>query len=393
MADVCSDLGLEIPEFSEDTHNKLAQVIPDLGTTHNPVDVSAQILVKLDAFKKAMKIIIADDKVDILVVLISALTGAIADMIANDIVEVFKESEKLIAVGWSGSETLYGSAKNILTNAKVPIYKTPPQVAKALHPLITFSETRRTWLQNKKSFANSFQINTARQSKAKSYISGKRNILTEYESKQLLSMYGITVTNEYLAVNPQEAAEKAKNIGFPVAIKVNSSLTPHKSDIGGLKINIKNSDEAILAYREIIDNISKSLCVNTIKEVLVQEMVTGGHEVILGALNDPDYGPVVMFGMGGIFVEVLKDVSYRVAPLDYWDAMAMIDEVKGSTILKGARGKARGDINALANAIVAFSQMIVELESDFKEIDVNPLVVLPEGNGIKVVDALIITNN
>ncbi|MCL2133906.1 MAG: acetate--CoA ligase family protein, partial [Bacteroidales bacterium] len=172
-------------------------------------------------------------------------------------------------------------------------------------------------------------------------------------------------------------------------LKINSSDILHKTEAGGIKINLKNSEEVAAAYEEIIKNV-KNVHKGSYNKVLVQEMASGGNEVIVGAINDPQFGPTVMFGLGGIYVEVFKDVSFRSAPVSHSEALRMIDEIKSSTILKGLRGKEKSDLSALADTIVNFSLMITELKDDFMEIDVNPLIVFPEGKGVKVVDALFV---
>jgi acetyltransferase len=173
-------------------------------------------------------------------------------------------------------------------------------------------------------------------------------------------------------------------------VKLDSPDILHKTEAGGLKLNIKTAAELKDAYRQVMGNARRYNPKARINGVLIQEMVSGGTEVIIGVNNDPQFGPTVMFGLGGIFVEILKDVSLRVAPLSLEDALEMIREIKGFKILSGARGRAKADIPAIADTLVRVSRMALDLESRLSELDINPLLVLPEGLGVRVADALVI---
>jgi len=193
-----------------------------------------------------------------------------------------------------------------------------------------------------------------------------------------------------VAKTEAEALEIAPIIGFPLAVKVDSPDILHKTEAGALKLFINNEEELKHAFNEVLGNSRKYKPDARINGALVQEMVQDGIEVIVGINNDPQFGPVVVFGLGGIFVEILKDVSMRVAPFNHAQAMDMIKEIKGYGVLAGARGKARGDIEALADVLVKVSHMATAMKDEIKELDINPLLVLPEGQGVRVADALVI---
>lgn len=214
-----------------------------------------------------------------------------------------------------------------------------------------------------------------------------RRILTEYESKQVLRAYEIPTTVEELASNQEEAAEVASRIGFPVVLKIVSPDITHKSDIGGVKLNIKNVNEVKPAFNAIINSVKQFKPDAKIFGVLVQKMSKPGREVIVGLTKDPQFGAVILFGLGGIFVEVLKDVSFRLPPISREDALEMISEVKGYPILKGIRGELPVDMNALADIIQKVSRMAMDLP-EVSEMDMNP--IFAQEKGVLAVDARIV---
>ncbi len=205
-----------------------------------------------------------------------------------------------------------------------------------------------------------------------------RRILTEHESKKILQAYDIPTTVEELALNSDDATRAASKIGFPVVLKIASPDITHKSDVGGVKLNLKNADEVKQAYNEILNNAKKNKPEAIILGVLVQKMSIQGREVIIGLTKDPQFGPVIMFGLGGIFVEVLKDVSFRLPPITREEALNMITEVKGYPILKGIRGDPPADVDALSDILEKISRMALEIP-EISEMDLNPIFVFDKG--------------
>ncbi|MDE1890128.1 MAG: acetate--CoA ligase family protein [Planctomycetota bacterium] len=215
----------------------------------------------------------------------------------------------------------------------------------------------------------------------------KRFELLEPEPKELIEIFGIPTTRRTVATSPADAVKAATAIGYPVVLKIVSPDVSHKTDVGGVKVGI-NSDEGVrVAYEEIIGNVKKRQPDARINGILVEEMAKASTEVIVGGLRDPQFGPAVMFGLGGIFVEVFKDVSFRIAPIEEHEALDMINEVKGAKILKGFRNTEALDISTLAQTIMHVSDMMVSIE-EIKEIDLNPVIVYPQG--LKSVDARVI---
>jgi acetate---CoA ligase (ADP-forming) subunit beta len=199
-----------------------------------------------------------------------------------------------------------------------------------------------------------------------------RTVLTEIEAKQAVREAGIAVTQTRLAASPKEAVAISKEIGYPVALKIASTDITHKSDVGGVKTGLKDAKEVKKAYEDIMASVADKKPQARIQGVTVQPMARPGVEVIIGMSKDPQFGPVIMFGLGGIFVEVLKDVSFRLIPIEKRDAVEMIEEIKGRALLNGYRGQEPAGKEALAEILLKVSAM-VEKTPDIKELDLNPV--------------------
>ena len=214
-----------------------------------------------------------------------------------------------------------------------------------------------------------------------------RHFLLEPEAKTVCIEYGIPVTKFEVAKSEAEAVKFAEAIGFPVVLKVVSPDIIHKSDVGGVIVGLKNAGEVRDAYKKILENVKKHRADAKIVGILVQEMAPASTEVIVGAIEDPQFGPALMFGLGGIFVEILRDVAFRIAPIDEDEAREMISEVKAYPLLKGYRNLPPADIEAIVKILVNTSRLVME-HQEIKELDLNPIMVY--GRGAKTVDARII---
>ena len=202
--------------------------------------------------------------------------------------------------------------------------------------------------------------------------------LTEEEASALLKKYGIPAVEGEAAGNEEEAVKAAEKLGYPVVLKIVSPDILHKTDAGGVLLGIEDEEGVRKGYRAVVENAEKYKPEARIEGVLIQKQAPKGREVIVGAVQDPQFEGVVMFGLGGVFVEVLKDVSFRIAPIDEEEALSMIEEIKGYPLLTGFRGEEKADIRAIARVISAVSRMIME-ERSIKEMDINPLLVYPRG--------------
>jgi len=217
-----------------------------------------------------------------------------------------------------------------------------------------------------------------------------RKALTEPEAKDLFACYRLPVTKSSLAKTEDDAARMAQEIGFPIVLKIVSPDILHKSDAGGVRVNLKDTEAVRMAFRTILENVKKYKADAEIHGILVCEMAPLGSEVICGSVNDSTFGPTVMFGLGGVFVEVLKDVTFRVAPISIDCALGMQQEIKGYPMLQGVRGEKRRDQEALAVVISRLSQLVADLDDEIAETDANPILLYEEGKGCRVVDARVI---
>jgi acetyltransferase len=206
----------------------------------------------------------------------------------------------------------------------------------------------------------------------------------------LIRAFGVSTTREEIAADAEAALAAAERIGYPVALKVNSADILHKTEAGGIRLGLRDAAAVRTAFAEVVANARAYDADAGIDGAVVQEMVSGGVETIVGVSYDAQLGPILLFGTGGVMVEVYNDVALRLCPITRGDALEMIDEVKGARLLRGYRGAPAADVDALADVLVGVSQMAAQLEGSLGELDINPLMVLPEGQGVKAADALVV---
>jgi acetyltransferase len=387
-ADEAVDGSLEIPELDEATQSAIMEVIPDYGSALNPVDVTAQVINEADDFVKVLEAMVARPDIHGLVIVITQITGPQGHQMAEDIVAMSRRTDKPITVAWTTSDNLVGDNIQVLVDGGVQHYKSPVRAVRAMGALMRYG----AFLAEHPATGRVAPVRTAggTREQALALLDAAGPELTEHQGKELLGLYGAPVTREGVATSEEEALRIAGEIGYPVALKIDSPDIQHKTEAGGLRLDIEGDEALVAAYREILEGARNYDPKARVTGVLVSEMVRGGTETIVGLNNDPHFGPTVLFGLGGIFVEILKDVALRVCPVGREEALEMIREIKGYKVLAGARGKARADIEAIADAIAAVSRLGLDLEDRIAELDINPLLVLPEGQGARVADALIV---
>lgn len=386
--DAAERYGIPLQFAPQDVQVELKKHMPEFGSAKNPVDLTG--MAGLEWYYDSTKYAIAHQWVDGLVVLYceTAMTNPmeIAQGIHKAIVEAGVK-DKPVTVSFVGGEKSE-AAMQWLVEQGIPAYGAPDLAVNAMAALREYalirSEAKETAVASKVADSK-----TARAIIAKAREDG-RNALTEIEAKQVFAAYGLPVTNTSLARTEDEAVAMAAKVGYPVVMKIVSPEILHKSDAGGVKVNIKDEAAAREAFRTILVNAKKYNADANIHGIAVQEMAPWGTEVILGSVNDPTYGPTTMFGLGGIFVEVLKDVTFRVAPVYESQAKRMLGEIRGAPILAGVRGESPRDRDALADVLCQYSNMILDLSDEISETDANPVLVYEEGKGLKVVDARII---
>jgi acetyltransferase len=309
--------------------------------------------------------------------------------ISSAILEVSKTTDKPIII-LSAMGSLRDFEAEIFDGSHIPIVTSATNAAEAIGALIRYSQNLKRYKEAQDFGQLQASVNV--EEIKESLKSGNRT-LTENESKKLLSYYGMTITEEAIAKSLDETMEIADRIGYPVALKVNSPQIIHKTDTSSIKLDIRNKTELKTAYHEVIANAKKYNAKADIQGVLVQEMVEGGTEVIIGVSHDPQFGPTIMFGLGGIFVELLKDISLRIVPITRRDAEEMVRGINGVQILEGFRGRPKADIDSLIDTLLRISRLCEDLGEIVSEIDINPVMVFDSGKGVKVVDALVVLRN
>ena len=384
MADRCAEAGLELPALAPATVERLRAIVPAFAALNNPIDVTAGILDDPDMFREALRLIATDPNVDMIGLPLAAVSGAVATTLAREVAALRQATDIPILVAWNAPEESAREAYAILAAAGVPRYRTPVRCARGFDALWQYARAQRRLAE-----IQAEQPLAVERPDVRTAIRGRKQDLAEFEAKRVLAAYGIPVTRETLATTRDEAVRAAAEIGFPVALKIQSADIPHKTEAGGVRIGVADREAAAAAFDEIVANATKHVPGARIDGVLVQEMVSGATEVILGVNNDPLFGPAIMFGLGGIFAEVFKDVTFRLAPVTRSEVVEMIREIRAFKVLDGARGRPKADVTALADAILRLSALALDLRGEVAELDVNPLFVLPDGKGVKAGDALI----
>lgn len=384
MADNAAKAGMEIAKLTPETIAALRKILPAHAGFNNPIDVTGGAGSDLEMYRQALMLVAEDPNVDMLGIPLAAVSGPNAQGLVTQVAAVARATDIPILVAWQGDDEQNKEGYALLDSVGVPRYKTPVRCARGFDALWQFVNAQRRLERNR-----SEKPLVLHSASAKSLLAGRKTDLAEYEAKRVLADYGIAVTQEKLATSKEQAREFAAAIGFPVALKVQSADIPHKTEAGGVRIGLADAAAVAQAYEDILASSRAYAPQAKIDGVLVQSMVSGGVEIILGVNNDPLFGPAIMFGLGGIFAEVMKDVTFRLAPLSRFDAEEMIREVRAFPLLDGARGKPKADIAALADAIVRLSALAVDLKDEVAEIDINPLFVLPAGKGVVAGDALI----
>jgi len=384
MTDECVARGMQVPPLAAATTDKLRDIVPSFGSLVNPIDVTAAIFSDLSMIGRTLNAVLDDPNVDSIAMINASLMGDLAASVAREIVAVAKHSRKPIFLAWSARDSVAPEAYAMLDAEKIPHYKSPVRCGRALSALSWYAEALRRADATR---ADTPPVITS--VKAREMLAGRTDDVTEFAAKQVLAQYGICVTREELATSREQAVALAQRIGYPVVMKIQSPDISHKTEAKAVRLGIASDAAVAAAYDEILRNAKAYKQDARIDGVLVQEMVSGGIEAILGVTNDKLFGPAVMFGLGGIFAEVLKDVAFRIAPVTKAAALEMVAEIKGYAVLTGARGAAPADVDALADTIVRLSALALDLKDQIAELDINPLFVFPKGQGVKAGDALI----
>ncbi len=381
--------GIPLQTAPPEVQAEFRKFMPDFGSPKNPVDITGQSGVA--GYEGAIETALKCPWVDGIGVFYCETAVTKATDIAEAVIRKLKESgvtDKPVVACFVGGAGSVEAGKILLENS-IPYYDCPNKTFAALAALRQAAKFQEVGCKLDFEPYPDVDKNRARVIIRAARAAGRR-ALTEPEAKDLFAAYGLPVTAAKLAKTADEAVQFAQEIGFPAVLKIVSPDILHKSDAGGVKVNLRDAEAVRAAFGTILENARRYKADADIHGILVCEMAPAGTEVICGSVNDATFGPTMMLGLGGIFVEVLKDVTFRVAPISLDCALAMLKEIKSYPILQGVRGEKRRDQEALASVISRLSQLVYDLEDDIAETDANPVLLYEEGKGCRVVDARVI---
>jgi 4-hydroxybutyryl-CoA synthetase (ADP-forming) len=379
--DSCSKLGIKMAKI-EEIRPKIDAVIPPWGSSRNPVDIVGDA--DFNRFENVLNEVLAHKNVGSVISMCTPSATLDYDKLAEVIVKMSKKYKKTMLASLMGLDEGITN-REILANGDVPYYTYAEGSIRALKAMLRFAD----WIKTPEGNIAKFDVDKEKASKVFDKVKeeGRTNLLEE-EGLEILSAYGFPLPKSILAKTEDEAVEAANKIGYPTVMKIASPQIVHKSDAGGVKVNLSSDKEVRDAFKVIVDNAKKYDSKAEIKGVLIVEMVKGGKEMIIGSKLEPGFGPVVMLGMGGIYVEILKDVTFRLAPLTDQEANDMISSIKTKKLLEGVRGEKPSDVGKLSECIQRLSQLVTDFR-EIKELDMNPVLVMEKGEGCKILDVRI----
>ena len=367
MADWAASVGLRVPELTAKTQKKLREWIPGFLRVSNPID-SGGIATGDERGPKILDAILGDENVSVLIAPIAGSFSPISDKLARDLVDAASRTSKPVCVIWGSPTADEEGYRDVLLKSQLPIFRSARNCLTAVKAWLDYHAFRER-------YRSPFEKVPTKPLKAATTARGlltPGTPLSETQSKQVLSAYGIPVTLDELVSFSAEAGRAASRIGFPVVMKASGATLLHKSDRGLVRVGIANEREAREAYSELMAAAPEA------DGVLVCEQISGGVETLVGVVRDELFGPTIMFGLGGIAVEVFRDVTFRVPPFDKAEARRMIEEIRSVSLLKGARGKPKTSIPAIVDVIMKVQRLAMDLSGEIAELDINPLVSLPE---------------
>jgi acetate---CoA ligase (ADP-forming) len=383
MADQCEAFGLKMNPLSETTRERVEAIIPSYGSAMNPVDITAQALNDERMFAETLRAAVDDEDTDAIVVTTTFGTQLLQKL-CHELIEVDKVTPKPILVTLTMSRELTRDGLSMLREARIPVYQSPQRTTRALTYLVRFSKACD-------------EAPTAVSAAPDGHISSPgfepMGIWTEDKVKEEAPGWGLRVPKGEFLEDLGELDRVASTLDYPVVAKAISPDVLHKTDAGALRVGIGGSEELVKACEEIVNAVEEQRPGALVKGVLVEEMVDeGGVEMFIGVEDDAQFGPLVVCGLGGIFVEVLEDVVIRRAPIDQREGHKMLAELKGYPLLTGARGGGRMDLDALVTALVRVSVFAYRHRGVLKEMDLNPVIVTKEGRGVVALDGMIVWN-
>ena len=388
MSDILSAHGLELPVIEDHLQERIMALLPSYGSAQNPIDATAQAIGEV-GYAPLVEIVAQSERIDTILLISSMANENRAGKLAEEMAALGTTIEKPILL--STYTTASAAAIATLAGAGTPCYTSMPSCARAIRALVDYGAFQERLAHRP---AEPPPPPAAHNEVAR-HLAGSGPVLTEVAAKALLAHYGVPLPSEALATSEDEAVAAAAKIAKEtgngaVALKVQSPDILHKTEAGAVALGIKGEAAVREGYRAVLARARASHPGAQIDGVLVQAMARHGRDIILGISRDPDFGPMLMVGLGGIHVEVLQDVAFAPVPLGTDEAVALLDQLKGSALLDGVRGEPAADKAALAQLMVALSHFAADHADQVAEVDLNPVIVHPEGQGLTIVDALIV---
>jgi acetyl coenzyme A synthetase (ADP forming)-like protein len=379
-ADACDRSSLHLSPIRKETADRLREFLPPTASVYNPIDIIGDA--SHERYEKTLGVVMQDEFIHAILILLTPTASVDPKAVARSIVKLAKNADKPILTSFMGQRKVR-AARKILQDHDIPSYDYPEDAIAALDAMLSY----RRWREKPERQCRVFEADTRKvRGIFASVRHQRRQDLIETEAREILRAYGFRLPESRMARTTKEALKAASEIGYPIVMKIASPDVLHKSDMGGVRVKLENDAMVEKAFFDITSNIQVRQPEARILGVMVQEMIPQGREVILGITRDIQFGPMIMFGLGGIYVEVLKDVAFRIAPLSVESADAMIHEIRSFPLLRGVRGEAPADIEGIKDALARLSQMAIDCP-EIIEADINPLLVCPEGQGAVAVDA------
>ncbi len=376
--DAVCEHGMQMAKLTDATKEKLRSFLPAAASVKNPVDMIASA--PIEHYKQTLETVIADENVDMIITIYLPFLGLKDIDVAQALMEIKAKNPQKPVIGvFMTKSEFFNKISDMDVN--MPFFMYAEEAADGLNRL----NQQRLWMERAEGRIPTFDVDFKRAQEiiAKSVNEG-RDQLTTRESIDVLDAYGIRVCKSGFAKSEDEAVTIADSIGYPVVMKMTSKTTSHKTDVGGVRVNIQSAEQLRSEYQDLIAKLKEKGLLEGLEGVIIQEMVKGNREMVCGIATDPQYGPMMMFGLGGVFIEVMKDVTFRIAPLTDVDAKEMIKSVKAYKLLEGARGTKPAQMEQIEETLLRLSQLV----NDFKfidELDINPLLISEKtGEGIAV---------
>lgn len=376
--DAVCEYGMQMAKITDETKEKLRSFLPSAASVKNPIDMIASA--PIEHYKQTLETVIADENVDMIIVIYLPFLGLKDIDVAEALMEIKAKNPQKPIIGVFMTKNEFFT-KLSDKNVNMPFFMYAEEAADGLNRL----NQQRLWMERPEGKVPCFDVDRQKVKEiiAKSVKEG-RDQLTTLESIDVLQAYGIRACKYGLATNIDEVVTLGNSIGYPVVMKMTSKTTSHKTDVGGVVVNIRSEEQLRKEYEALLGRLEEKGLLEGLEGVIIQEMVKGNREMVCGIATDPQYGPMMMFGLGGVFVETLKDVTFRIAPLTDIDAKEMVQSVKAYKLLQGARGTTPAQINQIEETLLRLSQLV----NDFKfidELDINPLLISEKtGEGIAV---------